>query len=207
MPKESFRTGVWAKTKRPGTLDRREAIPELVGEPKDFLIITGVGGAKGDTAKLCGPDADFYAAASAMGSATMVGLGLALAQPRRKVLVITGDGELLMNVGSLATVSVMNPPNLSILCVDNGHYWETGGQTGHTALVTDLAVMAAGSGIGTVKTVTRESDFSEAASILRANKGPVFVLLKVKPGDPPKVRSVKDTAWTRQSFRWAMARA
>jgi thiamine pyrophosphate-dependent acetolactate synthase large subunit-like protein len=205
MPKESFRMGVVAKTKRPGTLDRREAVPKLVGEPKDFLIITGVGGAKGDTAQLCGPDADFYAAASAMGSATMVGLGLALAQPGRKVLVITGDGELLMNVGSLATVSVMNPPNLSILCIDNGHYWETGGQTCHTAIGTDLAVMAAGAGIGTVKTVTQESEFSEAASILRANKGPAFVLLKVKPGNPPKVRSVKDTAWIRQSFRYAIA--
>jgi thiamine pyrophosphate-dependent acetolactate synthase large subunit-like protein len=205
MPKESFRMGVVAKTKRPGTLDRREAVPKLVGEPKDFLIITGVGGAKGDTAQLCGPDADFYAAADAMGSATMVGLGLALAQPGRKVLVITGDGELLMNVGSLATVSVMNPPNLSILCVDNGHYWETGRQTCHTALGTDLALMAAGAGIGTVKTVTQESEFSEAASILRANKGPALVLLKVKPGDPPKVRSVKDTAWIKQSFRFAIA--
>jgi len=207
MPKESFRMGVMAETKRFGTLDRRKAVPKLVGDPKDFLIIAGLAGTLRDTIQLCGPNADFYAIAGTMGSATMIGLGLALAQPEKKVLVITGDGELLMNVGSLATVSVMNPPNLSILCIDNGHYWETGGQKCHTALATDLAMRAAGAGIGTVKTVTQESEFSEAASILRADNGPSFVLLKVKPGNPPKVKVTKDAAWIKQGFRYAIAGA
>jgi hypothetical protein len=205
MAGESFRMGVAPKAKRVGTLDRRKAVPKLVGDPKDFLVIAGIAGSIRDTFQLCGPDADFYAIASALGSATMIGLGLALAQPGRKVLVITGDGELLMNIGSLATVSVMNPPNLSILCIDNGHYWETGGQACHTALGTDLAMMAKGAGIGTVKTVTQESEFSEAAAILRVDNGPSFVLLKVKPGDPPKVGRTKDDAWIKQSFRSAIA--
>lgn len=207
MPKECFRMGVMAKTKSFGTLDRRKAVPKLVGDPKDFLIIAGIAGTIRDTLHLCGPDADFYAIAGAMGSATMIGLGLALAQPGRKVLVLTGDGELLMNVGSLATVSVMNPPNLSILCIDNGHYWETGRQTCHTALGTDLAMMAAGAGIGAVKTVTQESEFSEAASILRADNGSSFILLKVKPGNPPKVRRRKNSAWIKHSFQNAIADA
>jgi len=205
MPKETFRMGDTAKTKRLGTLDRRKAVPNLVGDPKDFLIISGLAGAMRDTLQICVPDSDFYAIASIMGSATMVGLGLALAQPKKKVLVITSDGDLLMHVGSLATVSVMNPPNLSILCVDNGHYWATGGQTCHTALGTDLAMMAAGAGIGTVKTVTQESEFSEAASILRADNGPSFVLLKVKPGNPPKAKLISDGVLIKQSFRHAIA--
>ena len=92
------------------------------------------------------PQANYYACA-VMGGATAMGLGLALAQPTRRVLVMTGDGELLMNVGSLATVAIMHPPNLSIVCVDNGHYGETGYQKSHTSLGVDLAAIVAGAGI------------------------------------------------------------
>ena len=74
----------------------------------------------------------------------MMGLGLALAQPKRRVLVTTGDGELLMNVGALATIALQNPPNLTIICVDNGHYGETGNQDSHTGLGVRLDVIAAG---------------------------------------------------------------
>ena len=84
--------------------------------------------------------------AGAMGGAVSIGLGLALAQPERRILVCTGDGELLMNIGALATVSVMKPANLGILCVDNGHYGETGNQQSHTAQCTNLATMAHGAG-------------------------------------------------------------
>ena len=115
MPKESFRAGTSAKIKMKGALDRRQAVSKLVGDPLDFLIIAGLGGTARDTAQMCGEHQNFYAFAGAMGGATMTGLGLALAQPKRRVLVIAGDGELLMNVGSLATVAVMNPPNFSIL--------------------------------------------------------------------------------------------
>jgi hypothetical protein len=64
----------------------------------------------------------------------MIGLGLALPRPDRRVLVVTGDGELLMNVGGLATIAVMNPANLAIVCVDYGHHGETGYQKSHTSL-------------------------------------------------------------------------
>src|SRR4029450_1266417 len=82
----------------------------------------------------------------ALGGACMIGLGLALAQRDRRVLVVTGDGELLMNVGALATIALLNPPNLSIVCVDNGHYGETGCQKSHTSLGPDLEQMAQGAG-------------------------------------------------------------
>ncbi|GIX49239.1 MAG: aldehyde dehydrogenase [Candidatus Tectimicrobiota bacterium] len=187
-----------------GTLDRRVAVPQLIGNPDDFLIIAGLAGTARDVAHLCEPRANYFALAGAMGGATMMGLGLALAQPRRRVLVVTGDGELLMNVGSLATVAVMRPSNLAILCVDNGHYGETGYQKSHTALGVDLAAMAAGAGIPTVRTVWQEAELAAASALLRQAPGPVFVLLKVSAGDPPPFRRSLDAAWAKYRFRQAL---
>ena len=123
-------------------LDRIEAIPKLVGRHEDFLIVTGLAGTSRDIAALTEDGAHTYSMAGAMGGACMIGLGLALARRDKRVLVVTGDGELLMNIGSLATIAVMNPPNLSIVCVDNGHYGETGYQKSHTSLGVDLEKIA-----------------------------------------------------------------
>jgi pyruvate/2-oxoacid:ferredoxin oxidoreductase beta subunit len=101
-------------------------VPALIGRHEDFLIVSGLAGTSRDVAALTGDGAHTYTMAGAMGGACMIGLGLALARPDRRVLVVTGDGELLMNVGALATIAVMNAPNLAIVCVDNGHYGETG---------------------------------------------------------------------------------
>src|ERR1700730_11870503 len=109
-------------------LERSEAVPALIGRHEDFLIITGLGGTASDVGAVTGDSAHVYSLSGAMGAACMIGLGLALARPDKRVLVVTGDGELLMNIGALATIAVMNPPNLSIVCVDNGHYGETGYQ-------------------------------------------------------------------------------
>src|SRR5271166_707869 len=123
--------------------------------------------------------------AGAMGGACMIGLGLALARPERRVLVVTGDGELLMNVGALATIAVMNPPNLAIVCVDNGHYGETGYQKSHTSLGVDLERIAAGSGIKATRTIASQYELADGARLLRDGNGTAFVLLRVKPTDPP----------------------
>src|ERR687885_689536 len=96
-------------------MDRRDAVPALIGRHEDFLIVTGLAGTARDIAALTGDGAHTYTMAGAMGGAAMIGLGLALARPDKRVLVVTGDGELLMNVGALATIGVMNPPNLAIL--------------------------------------------------------------------------------------------
>lgn len=201
MSSPILRAGSAATTGDVGELDRCEAVPKLVGDPSDFLIIAGLAGTAKDTAHLCEPHANYFACAGVMGGATAMGLGLALAQPQRRVLVMTGDGELLMNVGSLATVGIMQPPNLSIVCVDNGHYGETGYQKSHTMLGVDLAAIAAGSGIREVRTVWREDDIPAAAALLRRVDGPSFVLLKVKPTDPPKVRRSLDAAQAKYRFR------
>jgi phosphonopyruvate decarboxylase len=204
MPKKSERAGGSVALSAVGVLDRREAVPQLIGDPNDFLIIAALAGTAKDVAHLCEPNGNYYACAGVMGGATTMGLGLALAQPTRRVLVMTGDGDLLMNVGSLATVAVMNPPNLSIVCVDNGHYGETGYQKSHTALGVDLAAMAAGAGIKAVCTVTQESEIASAAALIRQMDGASFVLLKVKPTDPPKIRRPLDAAWTKYRFQHAL---
>ncbi len=185
-------------------LDRREAVPRLVGDPRDFLIVAGLAGSARDTAQLCEPQANYFACAGVMGGAAPMGLGLALAQPDRRVLVITGDGELLMNVGALATAAIAHPPNLAILCVDNGHYGETGYQQSHTSLGTDLAAMASGAGIHHVRTVARPDEIAAASQLLRHTNGPSFVLLKVKPTDPAKMLRSLDAARAKHRFRAAL---
>ena len=96
------------------TLDRRDAVPALIGRHEDFLIVSGLAGTSRDIAALTRDGAHTYTMAGAMGGACMIGLGLALARPDRRVLVVTGDGALLMNVGALATIAVVNPANLAI---------------------------------------------------------------------------------------------
>ena len=115
-------------------LDRRTAVPALIGRHEDFLFVAGLAGTSRDIAALTADGAHIYSMAGAMGGACAMGLGLALARRDKRVLVVTGDGELLMNLGTLATIAVLDPPNLSIVVVDNGHYGETGYQKSHTSL-------------------------------------------------------------------------
>src|SRR5258708_8446090 len=142
-------------------LDRCEAVPALIGKADDFLIVTGLAGTARDIAALTRDSAQIYTMAGAMGGAVMIGLGLALARPDKRVLVATGDGELLMNVGALATVAIMNPANFSILVVDNGHYGETGWQKSHTSLGVDLEKIAIGSGVRRTRTIAAEPDLAD----------------------------------------------
>ena len=185
-------------------LDRREALPELLGRHEDFLIVAGLSGASRDIAALTRNGPHAYIMLGAMGGACMIGLGLALARPDRRVLVVTGDGELLMNVSALATIAVMNPPNLAIVCVDNGHYGETGYQKSHTSLGTDLAMIAGGAGIKLVRTIEQQADIAAGASLIREANATAFVLLRVKPTEPAADQRVLDPALGRLRFRAAL---
>jgi thiamine pyrophosphate-dependent acetolactate synthase large subunit-like protein len=187
-------------------LDRREAVPALLGRHEDFLIVTGLAGTARDIAALTGDGEHTFTMAGAMGAACMTGLGLALARPDKRVLVVTGDGELLMNVGALATIAVMNPANLSIVCVDNGHYGETGYQKSHTSLGVDLEKIAIGSGIRMTRTIRGEAEIADGARLLRAGNGAAFVLLRVKPTDPPGYKRDMDAAAVRARFKTALLR-
>jgi len=182
-------------------LDRREALPALLGRHEDFLIVAGLSGSARDVAALTRNGPHAYILVGAMGAACMVGLGLALARPDRRVLVVTGDGELLMNVGALATIAVMNPANLAIVCVDNGHYGETGYQKSHTSLGTDLAMIASGSGIKLTQTIEQKADIPAGARLIREANATAFVLLRVKPTEPPPDQRILDPVLGRHRFR------
>ncbi len=185
-------------------LDRCRAVPQLIGRHQDFLIVSGLAGTSKDVAALTRDGANSYTMAGAMGGAAMIGLGLALARPDKRVLVVTGDGELLMNLGALATIAVLNPANLAILCVDNGHYGETGYQKSHTSLGVDLEKIAIGAGLQSTRTIVAEAEIADGARLLRAGNGTAFVVLRVRPTDPPAYKRNMDPAFCRHRFRTAL---
>ena len=184
-------------------LDRREAVPALIGRHEDFLLVAGLAGTSKDVAALTRDGAHTFTMAGAMGGATMIGLGLALARRDKRVLVVTGDGELLMNLGSLATIAVLDPPNLSIIVVDNGHYGETGYQKSHTSLGVDLEKIAAGAGIKRTLAIDKAADLPEGSRLIREGNGAAFVLLRVNEAEPPSFKRDLNPALCRVRFREA----
>ena len=161
-------------------LHRRDVVNELLRERGDLLVIAGLGAPNWDVSA-AGDHANNFPLWGAMGAASMMGLGLALAQPKRKVLVITGDGEMLMSIGALATIAVEKPANLTIAVLDNERFGETGMQKTHTASGVDLAAMALGAGIRTSRTVSTMEQVSEIRDLAHQGKGPVFALVKINP--------------------------
>jgi thiamine pyrophosphate-dependent acetolactate synthase large subunit-like protein len=139
-----------------------------------------------------------------MGGAAMMGLGLALAQPSRPVLVITGDGEMLMGVGSFATIAVKQPKNLSIVVLDNEHYGETGMQETHTRHGVDLAGMAKAAGIGET-TLIRDGDaISGLRARIHAKTGPLFAQVKVDEASEKLVLPPREASILQARFREAV---
>src|ERR1700682_1858152 len=131
-------------------LERRAVVRALLADRGDLLVVAGLGAPAWDATD-AGDHALTFPLWGGMGGATVVGLGLALAQPQRRVLVLTGDGEMLMGMGSFATIAAQNPPNLRIIILDNERFGETGQQRTHTAMGTDLAAVAAGCGIANTR--------------------------------------------------------
>lgn len=166
-------------------LSRTPAVAELVGDPSRYLIVCGLGTAAFDAARLTDDGENLFPIDGAMGAAVSVGLGLALAQPRHQVLVITGDGELLMNLGGLATASAQAPANLSLLCIDNGVWALTGGQDTHTSSGVDLTAVAAGCGIDPALTVAAADELAAGREALADGSRLSFVRLAV-PAEPPE---------------------
>jgi thiamine pyrophosphate-dependent acetolactate synthase large subunit-like protein len=161
-------------------LHRRDVVNELLRDRGDLLVIAGLGAPNWDVSA-AGDHPNNFPLWGAMGSAAMMGLGLALAQPKRKVMVITGDGEMLMSLGALATIAVEKPPNLTIAVCDNERFGETGMQKTHTASGVDLAGMAAAAGIRTSRLVRTMEEVTEIRDLAHAAKGPVFAVVKINP--------------------------
>jgi thiamine pyrophosphate-dependent acetolactate synthase large subunit-like protein len=184
-------------------LDRRRVVARLLEDRGDLLVVTGLGAPSYDCAAAGDHPHNFYLW-GAMGGAAMLGLGLAIAQPQRRVLVITGDGELLMGLGALATIAVRRPANLSVVVLDNERYAETGGQRTHTAHGVDLAAVATGCGFANSSTVRTEAQVDALRDAVRTAAGPVFATVKIEPTDLPRVLPPRDGVHLASRFRQAL---
>lgn len=187
------------------TLDRRELFATLVPDPDKYLFITGLAGPGKDVCAHTGESDNVFAMGGAMGAAVSTALGAALSAPDHQFLCVTGDGELMMAIGSLATVASMAPSNLSIICIDNGCHGETGGQMGHTSRFTDLAKMAEGAGIPNVMTISSPGEIAAAKDFLEAGQGPRFLWVRVMDGPPSTVARNWDLIQRRRIFKDAFA--
>jgi thiamine pyrophosphate-dependent acetolactate synthase large subunit-like protein len=184
-------------------LHGRATVARLVAERGDLLVVTGLGSTTYDLGAAGDHPLNFYLW-GAMGSAAMIGLGLALAQPKRRVLVITGDGEQLMGLGALATVAAQRVDNLALVVIDNERYGETGMQPTHTALGTDLAGVATACGFPVSRIVRDETELSELVTITRTAKGPIFGVVKVEVEKVPLFLPPRDGTYLKHRFREAL---
>lgn len=184
-------------------LRRRPVVRKLLANRGDMLVVAGLGSTAWDVAAAGDHDLSFPLW-GAMGGAAMVGLGLALAQPGRSVLVITGDGEMLMGLGALATIAVQAPLNLSVIVLDNEHYGETGMQRTHTAYGVDLSRIAEGAGIARVSTVRTDAELAALCAAVRDHAGTLFATVKIDPETLPVVLPPSDGAFLKNRFRLAL---
>ena len=181
-------------------LDRRAVVARILADRGDALLVTGLGSSTWDAAA-AGDDASNFYLWGAMGGAAMVGLGLALAQPDRRVLVITGDGEMIMGLGALATIAVSAPGNLAVCVIDNERYGETGMQESHTAAGVDLAAMATAAGWPEAATAWTDDEFATLVPQLHHAAGPVFASVKVTSVSGPMILPLRDGTAMRSRFR------
>jgi thiamine pyrophosphate-dependent acetolactate synthase large subunit-like protein len=185
-------------------IERRAAMAKLMeGRGDDLLVVPGLGSTTWDLAAAGDNPRNFYLW-GAMGGAAMIGLGLALAQPQRRVAVITGDGEMLMGLGSLATIGVKRPPNLAIVVFDNGLYGETGGQPSHTQSGVDLVATARACGLTDCHEVADESALGTLAARLKNFSQTMFARVKISPQEPPRVLPLREGVEIKRRFRAAL---
>lgn len=192
-----------ARTRPVATLDRRKAVAALLKDRGGLLVVAGLGAPAWD-ATHAGDHPLTFPLWGGMGGAASIGLGLALAQPRRPVLVLTGDGEMLMGVGSLATIGIRHPRNLSVVVLDNEHYGETGMQPSHTRFGVDLAAIAGACGFPRASTLTTLAEVQRLRSRIHRLEGPLFAQVKVAPDKLPLVLPPRDGAHLKNRFREAL---
>ena len=185
------------------SLDRRKVVAALLADRGDALVVTGLGSPTYDTFAAGDHDLNFYLWGG-MGGAAMAGLGLALAQPKRRVLVITGDGEMLMGLGALATIACEAPKNLAIAVINNGHYGETGMQRAHTARGVDLAGIAKASGFKSATTLQSMASLQRWLPTWNKKTGPIFADIKVSAAPAPMALPVRDGTAIKYRFRTAL---
>jgi thiamine pyrophosphate-dependent acetolactate synthase large subunit-like protein len=184
-----------------GALERRAAVSELLKDRGPLLVVTGLGSSSYDAFAAGDHDGNFYLW-GAMGGAAMMGLGLALAQPRRPVLVLTGDGEQLMGLGALATIAARKPGNLSIVVLDNGHFGETGMQMSHSGLGVDLHRIATAAGFPDVAEIREPKEVAAyRVQLKKTVGGPRFSTFRIAAGSPSRALPARDGVFLKNRFR------
>jgi thiamine pyrophosphate-dependent acetolactate synthase large subunit-like protein len=185
-------------------LERRSVVSGLLAGRKDAVVVGGLGASTYDVAAAGDRDRNFYLW-GAMGGAVMIGLGVALAQPQLPVVVITGDGEMLMGIGSLATVGLQKPANLTIVVLDNEVYGETGGQASHTATNVDLVGVARACGIPDARAIATMADVEAFAPVMQdVSSGPRFASIKIDGANLERVLSSRDGTFIVTRIRGAL---
>lgn len=183
--------------------DRREFVAKLLAATPDALVVTGLGSPSYDVFAAGDRDKNYYLW-GAMGGATSLGLGLALAQPDKSVVVVTGDGEQLMGIGSLGSIAVKQPKNLTIVVLDNGHFGETGMQRSHSSLGADLVGIAKGFGISDAFSTNSVDLVGEIAQGINARRGLAFVQVFIEADEPPRALPPRDGPFIKNRFRAAL---
>jgi len=187
-------------------LDRREFIGRLLVGRGDLLVVCGLGSATYDVAAAGDHPLNFYLW-GAMGGTAMIGLGRAPARPDRRVAVITGDGDMLMGLGSLATIGVQRAKNLAIVVLDNAHYGETGMQPSHTNAGVDLVAVALACGFEGARTVSLLEEAEDVLALLHGGKGPILVNARIRAENPPRVLPLRDGHAIKHRFVAALGSA
>ncbi len=182
------------------TIDRRDFVARLLQACPQALVVTGLGSPTYDVFASGDSDRYFYLW-GAMGGAVSIGLGLALAQPSRPVLVITGDGEALMGMGSLATAAAQRPDNLAIVVLDNGHFGETGMQRSHSSMGTRMAQVAQACGIAQAREVMAIDEVGEVAATVNACAGISFAQVHIRREEVPRALPSRDGTLVKNRFR------
>ncbi len=185
------------------TIDRRAFVAKLLALCPDALVITGLGSPTYDVFA-AGDSPNHFYLWGAMGGSTAMAIGLAIAQPFRSVLAITGDGEQLMGIGSLATAGAHQPPNLSLVVLDNGHFGETGMQRSHSSLGTRLAQVARACGIEQAIEIHQMDGVDTVAERVNARAGLNFSQVLVKPDELPRTLPSRDGVFVKNRFRQAL---
>ncbi|MGL4494400.1 MAG: thiamine pyrophosphate-dependent enzyme [Beijerinckiaceae bacterium] len=184
-------------------VERRAAVAALLANRHQLLVVTGLGSASYDVMAAGDHDNNYYLWA-AMGSAAMVGLGLAKAQPEKSVLVITGDGEQLMGLGAMATIALQKPKNLTITVLDNGHFGETGMQTSHTGRGLSLEKIAAACAFDWTAEITDMAGVEALRARVTRRDGLNFATIKIRAENPPRVLPPRDGVHVKNRFRAAL---
>ncbi|WP_310584256.1 thiamine pyrophosphate-dependent enzyme [Deinococcus sp.] len=185
------------------TLHRRTVVARLLQDRGELLVLTGLGASAWDLASVSDSPLDFPLW-GAMGGAAMFGLGLALAQPERRVVVFTGDGEMLMGLGSLSTIAVARPANLSLVVLDNELYGETGAQATHTASGVDLEGVARACGFAKAMTLTEDRQIGGLRADLHTHQGPLLAVVKVAHSPDPMTLPPRDGTFLKNRMRAAL---